>query len=208
MIAPITALAPEHPTERRGTNAPGSTRFLFVGRLIESKGLDILLEAFNGLAGDELWIVGDGPLRGLVEAAAARDPRIRFLGYRDGDGLADAYRQADVLVVPSFYEPWGLVVHEGLAYGLPAIVTDQVGAGDDLVDPGVNGYVVPTGSSPALAEAMRAIAGWTPEQWERIASRSTETLAACSLDRAVEGFVRGCSIAVERRKAVTSGDDE
>ena len=84
-------------------------------------------------------------------------------------------------------------MHEGLAYGLPAIVTDQVGAGDDLVDPGVNGYVVPTGSSPALAEAMRAIAGWTPEQWERIASRSTETLAACSLDRAVEGFVRGCS---------------
>jgi glycosyltransferase involved in cell wall biosynthesis len=208
VIAPITALAPEHPIERRGTNAPGLTRFLFVGRLIESKGLDILLEAFDRLAGDELWIVGDGPLRGLVEAASARNPRIRFLGYRDGDGLADAYRQADVLVVPSLYEPWGLVVHEGLAYGLPVIVTDQVAAGDDLIDPGVNGYVVPAGSSPALAEAMRPVAGWTPEQWERIASRSTETLAACSLDRAVEGFVRGCSIAVERRRAVTSGDDE
>jgi glycosyltransferase involved in cell wall biosynthesis len=201
VIAPITALAPEHPIERHGTNAPGLTRFLFVGRLIESKGLNVLLEAFRRFETGELWIVGDGPLRGPIEAMAAQNPRIRFLGYLDGDALADAYRQADVLVVPSLYEPWGLVVHEGLAYGLPAIVTDQVGAGDDLVDAGVNGYIVAAGSSPALADAMQAVAGWAPEQWVLVAKRSSETLAACSLDRAVEGFIRGSSIAFEHRKA-------
>lgn len=202
VIAPITALVPEHPAVRRGTNTPGLTRFLFVGRLIESKGLDVLLEAFSRLETGELWIAGDGPLRGAIRAVAAQNPRIRILGYVEGDVLADAYRQADVLVVPSLYEPWGLVVHEGLAYGLPVIVTDQVGAGDDLVDPGRNGYVVPAGSSPALAEAMHAVAGWTEEQWARAARRSSETLAACSLDRAVEAFVSGCSIALEHRKAV------
>ena len=60
-----------------------------------------------------------------------------------------------MLIVPSLYEAWGLVVHEGLAYGLPVAVTDQVGAGDDLIDPGVNGYVVPAGSAEGLAHAMR-----------------------------------------------------
>ena len=201
VIAPITALAPEHPIERRGTNAPGLTRFLFVGRLIESKGLDVLLEAFSRLETGELWIVGDGPLRGQIESAAAQNSRIRFHGYVEGHALADVYGQADVLVVPSLYEPWGLVVHEALAYGLPVIATNQVGAGDDLIDPGMNGHVVPAGSSSALAEAMHAIAGWTHEHWERAARRSSETLAACSIDRAVEGFMRGCSIALEHRKA-------
>lgn len=205
VIAPISALAPEPPIERRGTNARGLTRFLFVGRLIESKGLDVLLEAFSRLETGELSIAGDGPLRGSIEAAAAQDPRIRFHGYVDGDALADVYRQADVLVVPSLYEPWGLVVHEALAHGLPVILTDQVGAGDDLVDPGTNGYVVPAGSAPSLAEAMRAVAGWTHVQWEQAARRSSETLAACSLDRAVEGFVRGCSLAVQHRKAHERG---
>jgi glycosyltransferase involved in cell wall biosynthesis len=201
VIAPITALAPEHPIERRGTNVPGLTRFLFVGRLIESKGLDVLLKTFRRFDTGELWIAGDGPLRGPIEAMAAENPRIRYLGYLDGNALADVYRQADVLVVPSLYEPWGLVVHEGLAYGLPVIVTEQVGAGDDLIDSGMNGYVVPAGSASALSEAMSAVAGWTREQWERAARRSSVTLAACSLDRAVEAFVHGCSIALEHRKA-------
>jgi hypothetical protein len=88
------------------------------------------------------------------------------------------------------------------------VVTDQVGAGDDLIDSGTNGYVVRAGSAHALAEVMRAAAGWPPEQWERAARRSSETLAACSIERAVEGFIRGCSIAIEHRKAETSGYDK
>lgn len=89
VIAPITALAPEHPVERHRTPATGQTRYLFVGRFIERKGLDVLLEAFRRLDAGELWIAGDGPLRGTAEAAAARHPRIRLLGHVDGDALAD-----------------------------------------------------------------------------------------------------------------------
>jgi glycosyltransferase involved in cell wall biosynthesis len=102
--------------------------------------------------------------------------------------------------VPSLYEPWGLVVHEGLAHDLPVIVTDQVGAGDDLVDPGTNGYVVPPSSSEALADAMRLFATWTPEQWKRAGTRSAETLASCSIARGADGFVRGCTLAVRHRR--------
>ena len=107
----------------------------------------MLLEAFRRVDGGELWIVGDGPMREAVEAAASRDRRIRLLGHRDGEALAQAYRDAHILLVPSLYEPWGLVVHEGLAHGLPVITTDQVGAGDDLIESGTNGYVVPAGSA-------------------------------------------------------------
>ena len=200
VIAPLTAVAPERPLERHGTNAPGITRYLFVGRFIERKGIDVLLDAFRRVDAGELWIAGDGPLRGIVESAAAHDPRVRYLGYVDGEAQEDVYREADVLVVPSLFEPWGLVVHEGLAYGLPVITTDQVGAADDLIDEGVNGYLVPPGSPVALAAAMRAVAGWTSEQWTRSVERSTQTLEMCSIDKGVEGLVRGCTLALEHRR--------
>jgi glycosyltransferase involved in cell wall biosynthesis len=200
VIAPISPLAPERPVQRGRAPADDQLRYLFVGRFIERKGLDVLLAAFRLLDRGELWIVGDGPLRPEVEAAAANNPRIRLLGHLDGDALAEVYRGADMLMVPSLYEAWGLVVHEGLAYGLPVVVTDQVGAGDDLIDPGVNGYVVPPGSAEALANAMRQVAAWAPEHWKAAAKRSEETLATCSIERALEGVLHGCSLAVEHRQ--------
>jgi glycosyltransferase involved in cell wall biosynthesis len=115
--------------------------------------------------------------------------------------LTDVYRQVDVVVVPSLYEAWGLVVHEGLAYGLAVITSDQVGSADDLIDVGVNGLVVPARSPEALAEAMRRLAGWSPEQWEQVAVRSRELVANCSFERAADGFVRACAMALEHRRA-------
>lgn len=199
VTAPITALTPDRMPERPRSGRDGTTRFLFVGRFIERKGIDVLLDAFARVEGGELWLVGDGPQRELVGAAAARDPRIKALGQLQGEPLDDAYRETDVLVVPSLYEPWGLVVHEGLAHGLPVIVTDQVGAGDDLIDHGINGFVVSTGSSEGLAEAMRTISRWSPEQWQGAPARSQETLQAASIERGVEGFVQGCALAVQHR---------
>jgi glycosyltransferase involved in cell wall biosynthesis len=201
VVAPISALAPERPPQRESLRTPPQARFLFVGRLIESKGLDILLEAFRLVDEGELWIAGDGPLRKSVAKAAAGDRRIRLLGYVDGRTLADVYARADALIVPSLYEPWGLVVHEGLAHGLPVIATDQVGAADDLIETGVNGYVVPAGSPEATAAAMRQVAGWTPEQRARAVSRSAETLASVRVERGVDGFVRGCELALAHRRA-------
>jgi glycosyltransferase involved in cell wall biosynthesis len=201
VIAPITPLVPERPLGREAEPHDGRTRYLFVGRLIERKGLDVLLDAFARVDGGELHIAGDGPLRPLAEAAAARDPRIRIVGHLAGDALAQAYQDADALAVPSLYEPWGLVVHEGLARGLPVIVTDQVGAADDLVDPGVNGYVVAAGSAAELGKAMSAIAAWTPKRREEARLRSSERLASFSVRQGAEGFIRGCALAVEHRRA-------
>jgi hypothetical protein len=76
------------------------------------------------------------------------------------------------------------------------ITTDQVGAADDLIDPGVNGYVVPAGSAAALEGAMRALAGWTQEQHDRSTHRSGETLERCSFERGADGFVQGSAVAL------------
>jgi len=203
VVAPITPLVPEAPARDRAPTA-GTTRYLFVGRLIERKGLDVLLEAFSGVDGGELRIAGDGPLRATVEAAAARDPRIHLIGHVTGQTLARAYREADVLVVPSLYEPWGLVVHEGLAAGLPVIATDQVGAAEDLIERDVNGYVVAAGSAEELRAAMSVIGRWTPERHEEGSRRSAERLASFSVEHGAEGFVRGCALALEHRKRTTS----
>src|SRR5436190_1878117 len=130
----------------------------------------------------------------------ARHPRIHLMGHVTGEELARAYRDADAFVLPSLYEPWGLVVHEALAYGLPVITTDQVGAGDDLIERDVNGYVVAAGSADELREAMSAVARWTPAQREEGSRRSTERLASFSIERGADGFVRGCTLALEHRK--------
>ena len=119
LIAPLTALAPDPPLERTGLFVPGQPRYLFVGRFIDRKGIDVLLAAFRRLGGGELWLAGDGPLRSQLEEEAKGDPRIRFLGYADERSLPDLYRQADVLVVPSLFEPWGLVVTRGSHTGCP-----------------------------------------------------------------------------------------
>ena len=199
-IAPISAMAPDRPPARAWPRAGSETRFLFVGRLIESKGLDVLLNAFKRFRGGELWIVGDGPLRGALNDAARTDPRIRMFGYVEGKDIPAVYADVDALVLPSLYEPWGLVVHEGLANGLPAIVTDQVGSADDLVESGVNGYVVPAGSAEAFGAAMRDLASWSQERRQLSLRRSAETIRRCSVERSTEAFLRGAEIALQYRR--------
>jgi glycosyltransferase involved in cell wall biosynthesis len=69
--------------------------------------------------------------------------------------MAPYYSMADVFVLPSSFEPWGLVVNEALCFGLPVIASDKVGACGDLVQNGVNGFVYPAGDITALGERLQ-----------------------------------------------------
>lgn len=133
--------------------------FLYVGRLEPHKGILDLLEAFVGLSqnGEEshLIIVGDGSMRSLIESATRTYPAVEYLGRLSGNALLQAYNRADVFVLPSRVEPWGLVINEAMAAGLPVIATDRVGCVDDLVREGENGRIVPSACPARLAEAMR-----------------------------------------------------
>lgn len=136
---------------------------LFVGRLEASKGLQELLSAFTCVVAEEkdlcLAIAGDGSLRARVEAIAAKpDCHITYLGRLSGDDVLRSYLAADLLVLPSLFEPWGLVINEAMACGLPVIVSDRVGCVDDLVRPGETGLIVGAGREIDLASAIRQLA--------------------------------------------------
>ena len=106
-------------------------RFLYVGRLVEVKNLELLVQTFNEMPDLELTIVGFGQLEKHLKAMAGSN--VRFVGAVDNEKLPAVYRAADVFVLPSIIEPWGLVVEEALNNGTPVIVSDRVGCKDDLV---------------------------------------------------------------------------
>lgn len=153
--------------ERRNRNrqrlglAKDQVVFLFVGRLESHKGIRELLDAYRECTAAHcaLLIAGDGACRREVDEAAARVPGIMVTGRLAGADLLDVYAAADVFVLPSLREPWGLVVNEAMASGLPVIATDAVGCADDLIEQGATGLIVPAGKPAALARAMQHLAG-------------------------------------------------
>ena len=138
--------------DRRGRS---SCTFLYAGRLDPEKCVHVLLQAFESVPG-RLVVVGSGSeekrLRGLAS------DRVRFVGPLDGDDLVDWYATADVFVLPSCSEPWGMVLNEAAAAGLPLVATNDVGAAHDLIAGGVNGFRVPSRDPQALAAALRSLA--------------------------------------------------
>lgn len=146
-------------------------RILYCGQLIERKGLRVLIDAFAQAAADfpqlELQLVGEGPLRdALAEQVPARmKNRVIFAGFQSVDRLPEFFGNADVFVLPSLHDGWGVVVNQALAAGLPIICSSSVGAAADLVAAGQNGYIVPPNDRPALANALRNL---TSDQGRRI----------------------------------------
>jgi len=139
--------------------------FLFVGRLVREKGIFELLTAYATL--DEalrrevgLVFAGDGPCRdelrrqaGLVSAGV-----VRFVGFAQRDQLAAYYALAEMLILPTHTDTWGLVVNEAMACGLPVIVTDVAGCVPDLLTENWNGKIVPSKQVARLVSAMREMA--------------------------------------------------
>jgi glycosyltransferase involved in cell wall biosynthesis len=147
--------------------------FLYVGRLDAEKGLDTLLEAFRDVPG-ELLLVGSGTDEERLRALAGE--RVHFEGPHDRDELVDYYARADVFVLPSRSEPWGMVLNEAAAAALPIVTTEGVGAAHDLVEDGSNGFVVPVDDAAALAHALRTLAG--DKALRRSAGHRSRELAA------------------------------
>ena len=135
---------------------------LYLGRLEPLKGVSDLLDAFADIAlrrGDvRLMIAGSGSLDSLVRDAAAVNPHISYLGRLSGTEVLDAYVASDIVVAPSRFEPWGLVVNEAMACGRPIVGTDRVGCVDDLVTHGETGFIVPAEAPRALADALELLA--------------------------------------------------
>lgn len=162
---------------------PGTLRLLFVGRLVEKKGLAVLVDALRGLGREDLQlsVVGDGPLRADLEGAAAGLP-VTFLGQLGRADLAQVYAEHDVIVVPSVHAGSGdkdglpVALLEAMAAGCAVVASDLPGI-NEAVRPGVDGVLVPSGDEAALGAALASLAdgrAWCDELGERAAARADE----------------------------------
>jgi glycosyltransferase involved in cell wall biosynthesis len=168
---------------RRFRLPSGRRTVVFSGRLIEQKRPDLVVEAFAAIAAArpewDLLMIGDGHMKQLLtnmvpEAIKARVFWAGFLS--DQRTISALYRAADVLVLPSEYEPWGVVISEAAAAGLAIIATDAVGAAAELVHNGVNGRLIPVRDVVSLGDALLEVT--SPTNIDRLKSGSAGVLAA------------------------------
>lgn len=135
---------------------------LYVGRLIDEKGVPELLEAFTKLSPNKqvtLVIVGDGSQATEYHSYTQRNQldNVVFAGFQPQSALPQYYGIADIFVFPTRSDTWGLVLNEAMAAGLPIVCADAAGAADDLVVNGKNGYLVPVGDVEKLSEALQTL---------------------------------------------------
>lgn len=176
-------------------------RVLFVGRLIEAKGLSILMEAWhrvqNAIPEAELVIAGSGPMRAELEQRG-RDAgyRIAVLGFCQPKELVDLYTTAQVFVLPSTFEPYGVVLLEAMACSVPVVVSDAVGAAADLVTES-SGILFPSGDAMRLADALVALLQDTGRR-ERMAVEACRSALRWDMEYCLATFDRAIAAAVAK----------
>ena len=167
---------------------------LYVGRLIKRKGVDYLLRAFseirktNGnvrlilIGGGDFYKLGEKSEEFELKTLASKlniEKDVVFLGHQGKAAIDSWYKKSDLFVCPSITldngEAWGHVIEESLSFGLPVITTDAVGAGYDLIEGGVNGFIVPEKDSGRLHEKIKSILD-DPLLLEKMSKESRATL--------------------------------
>jgi len=145
---------------------PSRPVILYVSKLTKRKRAQDLLEAYIRLSPDGhsepnpyLLIIGEGECRPMLESRikSLKWPSVKILGFKNQSELPAFFELCDIFVLPSVYEPWGLVVNEAMSAGRAVIVSDQVGCAPDLVKDGQNGFVFKAGDTLQLADVLKRI---------------------------------------------------
>lgn len=170
--------------EERRRMAPERKHFLFVGRYIDVKGLDVLVDAYRRYrrGANDPWplvCVGTGRQGELLRAQEGIIDR----GFVQPEHLPQVMAEASVFILPSRHEPWGVVLQEAAAAGLPLIASDACGAAVHLLQDGYNGWLFQSGDAAHLAECMaRASAESDDMRWQ-MGKRSSELAKQFTPDR-------------------------
>jgi glycosyltransferase involved in cell wall biosynthesis len=148
---------------------------LFVGRLVPDKGVDLLSSVFTSLSSEarnewKLKIVGSGSLRQSLSSS----PDVEISGFVQPTELPALAQHAGAFALPSVIEPWGVVLHEFAAAGLPLIASSSCGAASAFLRDAYNGYTFRAGDAGDLGRAMRDLFGQSLESLLRMGARSHE----------------------------------
>lgn len=127
------------------------SKFLYVGRFVDVKNLEFLIDTFNKIEDCELYLAGFGILEIHLKSIASEN--IHFLGAVENKKLPQVYQSMDVFILPSKLEPWGLVVEEALNNGLPVIVSNKVGCAEEIINES-NGLVFNANSQADLFNSI------------------------------------------------------
>ena len=174
---------------------------LFCAKLQSWKRPLDLLRAFaaSGVLGAYLVFAGEGPLREQIKTevhALGLNGHVRFIGFANQTQLPEIYRASDLMVLPSEYEPFGVVVNEAMLCGCPVAVSDRVGAGDDLVSPGQNGFVFPFGNVDALAAVLKD-ALTSPDRLRELGIAARQRMFSWSPSDNINALARAVTLACE-----------
>jgi glycosyltransferase involved in cell wall biosynthesis len=174
------AIVPYFPTmpAKQGSGHETRRRVVFAGRMVRTKGVDVLVRA-GAEVDAEFVICGEGrelPAMRELSSSLGIAERVRFAGWMDADGLAHELAEASLMVMPSLWpEPFGIVGIETFAAGRPAVASATGGIGDWLID-GTSGLAVPPGDVPALARALQDLLA-DPERQRRMGQAGKELVA-------------------------------
>ncbi len=166
---------------------------LFSGKLIQRKRPLDLLKAFEKISerkGAELIFMGDGEQKAMLSqyCRGNKIKEVSFLGFINQDELRQIYALADIFVLPSEFETWGLVINEAMCYGVPIITTNMVGASFDLVRNGENGFLYSPGDINMLADILAKLL--TDERLRsKMGKRSLEIISSWNYETCVRSIV-------------------
>lgn len=179
---------------------------LYSGRLIEKKGIIYLLKGFKILQdvvdNISLLILGSGETeKELQNYCKKNDLNVYFAGFIQQGELPKYYAIADIFVFPTLSDPWGVVVNEAIAAGLPVICSKWAGAARDLIKDGVNGYIVNPQDVNNLAQKMKELLLNDKKSLE-MGRESQEMMRLCTIDKAAKGFIDAIILASKAKQHV------
>jgi glycosyltransferase involved in cell wall biosynthesis len=182
--------------------SPHEKIILFCAKLQPWKRPMDLLPAFASAAIPDAKLVfaGDGAQRAELEKEAATlniSGKVRFLGFVNQSQLPALYKSADLMVIPSRYEPFGLVVNEAMLCSCPVVASDRVGAVRDLIAHGETGYVYPCGNTLALATLLKSTLA-DPAQLQSIRERALQRIATWTPNASADALVEAVERALAR----------
>lgn len=185
----------------------GDTVIIYVGKIFGAKGpgaLD-LLKAYRLIRNKEktkLIFIGDGKEKGILEeyVRVNKIPGVIFAGFKNQTELPRYYSIADILVLPSYSEQWGIVINESMYFGAAVIASDKVGAAYDLVKDGRNGFIYPAGNVEALREKIEALLT-NSKLLLRMKKESQNIINDWNFDRCASGIISALDYLVKRDNA-------